>query len=291
MRSIAIHLFLLTCALGYTLTAYPVSNDPIDYDYLIFAEVLYSKPTEIYHGNIHTVKETSYWAEAVSGQTVKGDIMSNFTHRNNKKVYDREGCLVEYMEYEPTNNALDRKVTYEYDDNGLLLESRLYKELYKGDNDDIYESFEFRYNDNGFAKSMTRHDAGKLIGRLEMKQSISENGNFRYECSSYDEKGQFRKSFSLEFNRNGQIIEDGFDNYTYRYDSVGRLISVKRHNYPYFKYEYDDNGLLLSREDGPEEKCTYKYEKLDGKGNWIRRVEYDRNGNPVIVTEREIEYY
>jgi hypothetical protein len=84
-----------------------------------------------------------------------------------------------------------------------------------------------------------------------------------------------------------------------KYDEKANMIemndSSSRENVPTItKYKYDKSGNVIEENStgsyGLSIQMTYKYDKLDKVGNWLRKVSFNNN-NASSLTEREIEYY
>jgi YD repeat-containing protein len=163
--------------------------------------------------------------------------------------YDRLGQL------KSVTDGQDQQVTYEYDLNGWLIESRFPNGVVQ----------ERQYDPLGrlVVISDTYSDLSEIQWEFEygsfnrlVSQRDTQGNQIRY---VYDLAGRLRSEDHLLNNLRMRLI-------TYHYDSVGNRISMSDSVVGETDYEYDQNNRLV-REQGPDGVFDYQYDarQLDGQ--------------------------
>ena len=142
--------------------------------------------------------------------------------------------------------------------------------------EEIYRKDKYLYNKDGNMTEMTSYNANGELGS-NSKYKYDEDGN-KTEWKYYD--GELATKYKYQYDEDGNEMEKS----CYRI-SDGRL-SLK------FNYQYDEDGNMIGNSSygyPSDWNYTYQYE-FDKLNNWIVRTRYE-DGNPLEITEREIEYY
>lgn len=193
--------------------------------------------------------------------------------------------------------------------------------------DSNYELFEFS-KDGKITNRATCKSDGKKISIAQytydqdghrtsltwlLKDTVFTKYTYAYQDNDviewYEEgKGQNKQKTQYIYDKDGRMVEEnlysGGGGLHYKlkkeYDSKGNLITLTQYdsNNKYeskYTYTYDNHRNphteTYSSADGFMNGTTsYAYE-YDKKGNWIKRVKYDRHAEPFFVKERKIEYY
>ncbi|MDD3458643.1 MAG: hypothetical protein PHO74_04145 [Weeksellaceae bacterium] len=203
-------------------------------------------------------------------------------------------------------------VFYEYND-----EKRLIKSMDKDNEGQITATAFYNYNSDGQLSEIIEYDASdELYGKSYFKYSGS---NFTE--TVFDKNDDLLVTISLEYNA-GKKTELNLNNskesefqILYNENEQIKLINVKEEYLAKLFPEYNEKNkmstlnMLIGEErinlsfayDSNENliqsilnindnimEATYEYE-YDKQGNWTMRTSY-LNGNPVYISEREIEY-
>lgn len=238
-------------------------------------------------GKVKYVREIVSKKKKLIGLIPKESIMNCYDYYYNTKgnfikvQYINDGKIgnQQLYEYDDRNNQIYIIYVYEgqendtivkvFDDNGVILKT-------KGN---LFENSEYKYNDVGILQSITTYfsdDSFYIENYL-----IDKNGN-PYDC--------------IKYNKDNKIVERN----TYDFDNKGNLLKTELYNEELFlvnttKNKYNDKNDIIEEnfinyKRGFEYTNTFKY-KYDTKGNWLKQIEYNKEGEIVKITKREIEYY
>ena len=205
---------------------------------------------------------------------VKSDL---YRHNLKEKVH-----TVLESEYNPVNNSgktkeknLQRKVFYEYDEQGNLIRLNQYDS----------KAVLFSYH------TFLRDESGKRIATLHYN-----TGNVLVSIDSfkYDLNGNRTQdiSYNIDHTRRGRLLSiydgNGVITASFAYDGNGKLKSG-------YKFKLDSSGRRLGSEYINEDRAVvgtyvYKYSDFDRHGNWQKCVSF-YNGSISVITTIRIEYY
>ena len=189
---------------------------------------------------------------------------ANKTDKSLNKIlfkYDNEKKIIEEDSYH-VDNRYDIKTTFSYDDKNRL--TRLFFSQINNTNPEFNTAWNYIYNKTGYSiieSIPSFHKKDKIIPEYK-------NWYYEIENNNIVEGGSFQKEKT-------HLIS-----YRNTYDILHNLI----------KYESFSGGR-------PDTYTIYKYLKLDSRGNWIQRKEYQVLGEhphqevPMALTIRKIEYY
>ena len=241
-------------------------------------------------GNVKTLKEFWYDPIIESGKITKTNEKANQSFIS---LFDNNGNQIELKYYSQGN--LYYEITFKYDSLSNLIE-------------------DYKYNERGELKekNIYKNDAkGNKIEKNNFKVKVIYNyddmGNM-IEESTYSSSGNLRKKYIYKYDDKGNKIEgilyDSKGNleskFTYKYDKDNNVIEGK---------EYDMNNNIIE----PIYRFKYEFENNE-KGNWIKKIMFSNGSqnysemghliddsndsssdnliyNPVLIVEREIEYY
>lgn len=250
-------------------------------------------------GEVKSLREFSYVAFEKLGEIIKGERKNDFEVA---RIFNKKGFCIEYYTYN-SNEELNTKIISEFNNKDNIVETNIYepdgtlssKTTFKyDDNNNIIESYSYYYLYDNLMKQTNEYDInGNLIehnmysGFNDLTKNVIEYNLFITETYKYDEKGNQIEynlgdsKWKLKYDDQGNEIESNI------YDSTGNL-EKKRTS------KYDNTGNLIefikyNPEGVLEIKYNFKYE-YDEKDNWVKMIEFE-NDKPLIITEREIEYY
>ena len=203
-------------------------------------------------------------------------IASEEIYRKDKYLYNKDGNKTEW---EGTALGIEDGLEvqrywnekYKYNEDGNMTERTSYNA-----NGEIDGKNKYLYNKDGNMTEMTSYNANGELGS-NSKYKYDEDGN-KTEWKYYD--GELATKYKYQYDEDGNEMEKS----GYRI-SDGRL-SLK------FNYQYDEDGNMIGNSSygyPSDWNYTYQYE-FDKLNNWIVRTRYE-DGNPLEITEREIEYY
>ena len=196
-------------------------------------------------------------------------------HGKSIDIFNRQGFFDEnrsYTEY----GSLDVTRKYKYDKNSRLIEIDFLNA------DDSLQSRDVQYYDgDGNDTESIRYLANGSI-ESETIRKYDGNGDMAEE-TEYDPSGELTSKRSYIYDNKGNCVEDRsyneknvltFHNVA-QLDSSGDIIE--------FKTYYSSGELSI------DDKS--KYDNFDDSGNWLKENTFSSNGDPISITERQIEYY
>jgi|GEM_PF-2311205 len=235
----------------------------------------------------------------------KGSRVDWYTYKGNGTLashtiseYNLRGDLLELVEY-AKDNKLKSKTTYTYDDQGNETDEVGFDE--KGN---IKWKEVFRYNPAGQLIEVTDYkgDDGfdaRFNYRYDTRGNMAEEREFYNDTSTRNKIT--RTKYDLDgnpieinhFNNNERLVNQvkvdhmglHFTDISYNADASLKSVISKK---------YDDHANQIFEDrfytiDSSRVKYDYKFE-YDKKWNWTKNTT-SKNGKPIQVTERKIEYY
>ncbi|KAF0236681.1 MAG: hypothetical protein FD181_2585 [Prolixibacteraceae bacterium] len=229
-----------------------------------------------YDSNKNLISKTSYRNDELYGKEIfKYDLNNNIIEINE---IDEQGnvTIAELNKYEK-NKLVYRKKNYssssseshyEYDSLGNEIFTST---LYKSEGDEDIQFIEKSLFEQGVIKRINYLRNGELSG-IET-----------YEFS--DGKIQTETYYSEKYPQNNSIIE-----YKYFPDNSKEILIKDKEGEILKEFDKNENlvRLKIINTDGKIEDYTYEY-SYDGKGNWIKIIEF-RNTIPIKIRTREIHY-
>ncbi|UOO43825.1 DNRLRE domain-containing protein (plasmid) [Priestia megaterium] len=182
---------------------------------------------------------------------VSGNLMESFEY-----TYDEKGNRI-------TEKTKDGLIKYTYDKKDQLI-----KEIRS--NGDIYE--------------YTYDSVGNRITKKITKGSTVETNTY-----TYDDANQLTKvnNTAITHDKNGNLVSDGKN--THVYDAENRLVEVKNGATSIAKYNYNADGLRVSKTIG-ENTTYYTYDEnnnvvleTDGAGKFLVSYTYDSENKPLSM--------
>ena len=196
--------------------------------------------------------------DAINDGKIISQTLYEYDYINNRKytIFVIEGS------YRDTNEQI-------FDKNGLIIKT-------KGG---ILGNTVYKYNDIGILQSITTYFSD---GSFYVENYlIDKNGN-PYQCIKYNKDNKLVERTTYDFDDNGNLLKTEYYN--------GNLFLV---NTTINKYN-DKNDIIeenfINNERGFDYTSTFKY-KYDTKGNWLKKIEYNKEGKIVQITKRKIKYY
>jgi len=216
--------------------------------------------------------------------TYKYDSANNLLEES---LFDKDGILV-------------FRSTYKYNKSGDITEKNTY-----GLNGELCSGYSAFYDKNGNRQEERIISSDGSV-QTRFTRSFDDKGNIIVE-NVYDAGGTLSSRYTFLYDKEGKLQEESVRRpdgtliikYAYGYDSQGNMTEVSR---------YDPDGSLYlqsSVNQGSSEhelvwdyynqgslgtKYVNKYDKIDKKGNWLRRIKIVSQ-RPVTYTERLISYY
>ncbi|MDR2840478.1 MAG: hypothetical protein LBV75_04345 [Paludibacter sp.] len=272
------------------LTVKMYSYDDVDSSEISQKEVFYNQ-----FGKIIKIIESDRWHSyqniALFEYNTKNQLISESICNTNDSdcrgryfYYDKIGNKIKELTADVFSSDYYRTYEYFYDDENKMLEDRWYEKAdsnkieklirytkYKYSGNDIY-SYDYRVAD-----STTRMTRETYINGILTEREF-DNHKIKYNCE-YLENGAIKSHTVIdEFSDGSEMITK--TNYTYKYDSAGRLIERNENT------EYSGNNEPVEYSE-----YTYfdKYFNYDNKNNWQRKIAYHQ-GRKVIIA-RIFEYF
>ena len=222
------------------------------------------------------------------GEIKKGAHLTDPKMHDELVTLDQNGNLIQSTEYNADGTVYARyKGKYDYLDNNI---------------ESVYVNFdpEITMERKPYILESVRYSWGEMC---KMAYKINFAGHPVEETIS-DLMGREIGKISIIRNENGKSLEDSFSDGTvdrYKYDSDGnRTEWISRSpggSTTITTYIHDASGNVIEKNINNFFKSTYKFHydvytyhyKVDKKGNWIERVDYE-NGKPQRLVLRTIEY-
>jgi hypothetical protein len=204
--------------------------------------------------------------------------------------YNGQNNKIETVSYK-ADGTVDRKITFIYDETGLLLET--YGRL---DDGKIYMRDTYLYDGHGNVVEF-RNNLRKFTMAYDRSGNLTSAAKFQRYFKSYDSiQYTLQERFVFEYDRYGNLIEVR----SYRADSTmksrtqyivneaGKVLSEKEYGPDgrtvYSKNMKYDKNMNLTEESGSDRalkfKNTYKYDNRGNKTEWIA---YDQINEPVSL--------
>lgn len=243
----------------------------------------------------------------------KYDSNDNLIERYDKRgdsivfKYDNSKHVIEEENFD--SNKLVYKVTYKYDDRGNKIEKREYSHENKLESSKVYkfdrsgnetEAYNHYFNIQGTSDSRVTYKYDNRNNKIE-KDSYEPDSVLKWKGTyKYDDSGHVIEDGSYHYNRDKTLTDQMADcTNKYKHDEKGNIIEKiytnKSTGLSYkstFKFDargnliefckYNDKGKLIE-----SEKSRYTYDEV---GNWVKEIDIE-NGEPLSITERQIEYY
>ncbi|WP_420287292.1 hypothetical protein VT569_05155 [Flavobacterium psychrophilum] len=246
-------------------------------------------------GNIKSINKNHYDATEKFGEPVK---LNNTSTTSSLILFNNFGNIMEETEKYYMTLLITK---CKYDDNKLL-ERNLYNE-----DGTLSNRTKFKYDEKS---NLIEENIYDKQGNSKLKFVNKYNNlNQIIESHGYHENKVTFKIMSIYDSAGNKIREKAFDckenifyrDETFRYDENKNIISsISFNDYGTFKtnmisnMKYDDyNNIILdsfkNELDGRKGSNTYKYE-YDSEKNWTKQVKF-KNGKPIKIIEREIDYY
>jgi hypothetical protein len=233
---------------------------------------------EYLNGQVKSIDQIAYWASEENGEIVRGapmtvkDLDSIGWINNVALMFNEEGLVTDSKQLNDEGKALD------YDE--IIIE-------------------------NG--KYMKVTSVGKDTARSYMIFSHDAAGNFVHMEQFRLPEDTLMNSYDFKFDENGNWMggqwsnylgESGWShNFVYNEDNLVTLrenFNTEGEKAGSHEYTYDEIGFNLSwintRSDTTFLDLTFKYPKVDDKGNWLEMVSFE-NGKVSGMDVRTIEYY
>ncbi|HTO15238.1 MAG TPA: hypothetical protein VLZ83_05690 [Edaphocola sp.] len=268
------------------------------------------------NGKVNSVRETTYQAEEKFGEISKGEIgrkSYDILSKDGLIIFNQDGKLKTITIYETHSDKdeIFQKLVYKYTEkicsevdtyssDGELEEKitteikngKIIKEISYDSEGKLKSTLEYKYGRNNNKKQAIRYDSNSVI--------VSKSN---YEYSNRDKVKQtetFAKNGKLKskgtYDKNGNLIE-----YVWFKDNgkveMKSLTKYDENNFEIENTLFDDNHEIYSI-------TKYEYSDFDENGNWLKRVQFDNDGDYVdgkyvvsdkfkaeYIVEREITYY
>jgi hypothetical protein len=211
--------------------------------------------------------------------------------------YNIHGDLIELTEY--VKDKFKSRTTYTYDSNGNETDEVgfgedgkiKWKEVLSYDESGrLTEVVDYKEDDSFDARFTYRYDTrGNLAEETEYHSDTSSLN--KRTTTKYDLKGEPVEI--NHFNQHGRLINQiKVDNFGLHFTDIaynpdGVLKSVISRKYDDKANEIEDDRFFTK--DSVRVKYNYKFE-YDKTGNWTKNTT-SKNGKPIQLTERQIEYY
>lgn len=238
----------------------------------------FSNPSFV-NGNLKSFTQTSYHAELVNGEVVKGQKLtdmasaSNVSLRNVRFDFNRSGEMIKATGYDENGKSIWHAILDH--ENGKI--SKVYF-IY---NDTLVQYQHHLYDDNGIKEIQAFFPENDAIRSRTIFQT--------------DKNGHHLKSFN--YNAAGQLTSEA----EFTREEMGRIktstlknsegIITNQTEYYYSTSHYEPVSMDIKITNGkPADVKGRREHFFDERGNWIRQVRYVNN-EPVNITERVYTFY
>ncbi len=176
-----------------------------------------------------------------------GTVLQNFNDADViEKEYDAKNHLVK--EVRKNNGDISEVRTYEYNQNGYLVQEKIGYIQNGNEHYADFVSYEYDNNNNVISQLYTNSE-GIMLYQIAYptEGEIAEQTDFGKTYDEHDNVAQ-----ELYYYEDWRIYHDELRiiQYAYQYDEQGRIVKeIKNHNgvIEYYQNEYDDNGQLVRR--------------------------------------------
>lgn len=165
-----------------------------------------------------------------------------------------------------------------YDEMGRLLK----RENLGSPADPTVRVNEFVYDENGNQTEQRTYNDGKLIGRQEYE--YNEDGRLLL-YRDFDGENTLREWTEAAYDERGNQISFA------EYDGKGNLLNSGRYNYTYHEDGSYERDFFTPVTPGTENLPWHVLEYYDPHGNWLKKTEFDMNGNAIRTVTFEYQSF
>jgi hypothetical protein len=273
-------------------------------------------------GSVKSVIETEYNSSLKGKKIIKSSLIKKWTTK-----YNKTGKLLEDEELN-SNSTLIKKFTFQYNEKGNQTERTYQGSNSSGPAKTKYlfdasgrKTGSASYNSDGSLSLTFEYFYNKKGEKFEEKSFDSEGKPRGYTLFEFDENSRMieqkyknisdsTKNVRIKYNydEQGNEIENclySFDGSivsktTSKFDEFGNKIEFKsyksdgsiniKNNFMFNEHKDITEASVFKPDGSLDYKETYVYSSFDNAGNWLIKTT-SRKGNPVKITERQIEYY
>jgi len=225
----------------------------------------------------------------------------------NKFRYDKNGNLIKKNTKSPVlilNNITlfyynDFVIHYTYNSNGNLIEDKRFNKLIIFR--ELWIHYKYQYDSLGnriIEEELDRNKKGRVVVRKENKY-LDDKLVETFTWKEFESEDLYLRDI-YEYNEDGTL--NVHTKIVYEYGSTEKESNKTINNY---SYEYDSNGRLIEEtktvlyiqdnRETPREKTIWQYSDFDVYGNWGKRtfnyINYIDSETRQRLVERKIEYY
>lgn len=247
------------------------------------------------NGKVKCIEESHFIGIEKFGE-IKKSLLSTKINDN----FDKNGNLTGISEGFIYYSVGYTRQTYEYDENGNMIEHKTFKS-----SDSLETKEAYVYDENGGEIEYNRYNSKDSL----LSKAITKNDEYGdwVEVNVYSAEGDLTYFSTCKRDEKGNIIE--WDSWsqngsvkgkeTYRYDEHGNVIDFKSYNSDgvlckneTFNYKYDEHGLKIEKNCYSEkgilfDKYTYKY---DNHGNLVEENNYNSDESLTRKKINNFEY-
>jgi hypothetical protein len=268
------------------------------------------------------MEERSWIAESNFGKAVKasrGEDNANYYFNTRgyfteKEIYAQSGALQVRYQYQYYNTGQLQQLTlfnrgglqrhyllYQYNSKKQLLSQTQFQP-----NGTPMFSYQYQYNETGKQAGYTWYNSEKQKEE-DLKNEYDSKGNL-VKATSHNGDGSLATLAMFAYDDSNNLIEEKIYSYgsdtlfrktAYRYNSRGQQVAMLEFVKDSITalqtvYTYTEDGAVKTEQkfdasNNPQDLYSFVY-IYDAQKNWIRKTSF-RNGIPVLITERELEYY
>jgi hypothetical protein len=252
------------------------------------------------NGKIKSIKEYSYLANEKFGLIHKGERKREYSWEYDLVyIFNKCGSKIEERNIYLNDDTQSKRI-FTFDNNEMLIESNYYDSK-----NNLISKTKMKNDDKGNEIELNDYNSyGELNTKWLYKYDSRDN---QIEGNNYSSDGNLSSRWTYNYDSNGNKIEtncfDSNGNISFKwatlYDKKGNAIECKYLNSlgtitSKWTMEYDENNNKTvynynDFENNTAENRTYKYD-YDKTNNWTRQIIF-KNGIPLFIIEREIEYY
>jgi hypothetical protein len=177
-----------------------------------------------------------------------------------------------------------------------IVDKDIFSQKFNFDKNGNYSEIEYYGKDGELSgKLVPKYEDGKVIeeiyfdkdGNIINKTKIEDIKSSDNKFETYDKNGERTKS-GMVYRENDKAIKQIYT--TYKDSNVEDEITVN--------FKYNKEGQLISQKQTNKQGKIIFFEKMiylgnDSKGNWIKKINYDKDNtmDPKYLIIREYEYY
>lgn len=211
---------------------------------------------QVVYGKVKSIKETLYSLKEKFGELQRDGVPS-----------------ISYYWFDEKTNLIKEQISggswdstiLKYDSENKLIEEDNY------DDGAIQAKTVYEYS-NGNTKRKESYIYGNI---LHISVSKFDKNMNRVELNEYEDDGTPSTKHTYEYDSKGNLIKESYQ--------------LPKEKINWIQYKYDSKNNRIAEKRGESIGFTYKFEKFDKYGNWLKQTAV--SDDPFYIIERQIDYY